>query len=324
MLAILAFALGPLEGTDLLGLTMRLPGATPALSTQSLLHPLRRFVIGDGSRDRGYVLSHPKIGEHLQAERFAAVAPAIRETFVAWGREVVRAANQDPIKPDRVPPYLLQFHSRHLQLADARPGDFAELVQNGWRRAWEHYEGGEQGFASDVRRAWKRVSTNEPLAELGTQVRCVLTLCSIRSLAHNLPAELVIVAVEKNVLSLRQGVHLADFMGDPVARATTLGALASKSQQGQGQQILQDALAAAKGIGYESARASALGALAPHLDGEQRAVALGVLLTIADRLPRPNLLWAIEPFVPIIAEIGGEEALVGLHHAILDTADWYP
>jgi len=297
VLAILAFALGPLEGSNLLGLAMRLPGATPAFSTQSLLHPLQRFVIGDGSRDHGYVLSHPKIGEHLQTERFAAAAPAIRDTFVAWGREVVAAANQDPARPDRVPPYLLQFYGRHLQLADARTADFLALVRNGWRRAWEHYEGGEQGFASDVRAVWERTRKNEPLAELGTQLRCALTLSSIRSLAHNLPAELVIAAVEKNVLSVRQGLHMAGLMGDRVARVNTLGVLAtgSKEDARQRQQILQDALAAAKAIVDESDRAIYLGALALHLDPTQRQEAMAAAKAIDDESNRARALGALAP-----------------------------
>ena len=310
VLAILAFALGPLEGRDLLDLAMRLPGAGPAFSTQSLLRPLQRFVIGDGSRDRGYVLSHPKVGEHLRTERFAAAATAIQGTFVAWGCEVVAAANEDPTRPDRVPPYLLQFYSRHLQLADAPREEFVTLVENGWRCAWEHYEGGQQGFASDVRIAWKHVRREGALTELGTQFRCALTLSSIRSLGHNLPPELVIAAVRKNVLSVRQGLHLGELMGDPVARVRTLCALASESEQ-DAVQIIATALAVAEGARPLDSRVNALAAVAPYLDDEKRVQA------IRDALAAVGAVHIDAVRAYVLADLAPHLDVALLQHALL-------
>jgi len=81
VLSILAFALGPLESRDLLGLMKEIYRRDDLSSEHRLLQPLRRFIIGNGRAGSGYVLSHPKIADYLQNERFGANANALRQKF---------------------------------------------------------------------------------------------------------------------------------------------------------------------------------------------------------------------------------------------------
>jgi hypothetical protein len=101
VLAVLAFALGPLEETDLLQLMTETYGESRVISATRLLNPLNRFVIGTGKRGSGYVLSHPKIGRHLQEERFAAAAGDLRCGFAVWGKKHLDALNAGRVRPNQ-------------------------------------------------------------------------------------------------------------------------------------------------------------------------------------------------------------------------------
>jgi hypothetical protein len=87
VLSILAFALGPLESRDLLDLMSEVHQTGELLSEHDLLQPLRRFVIGNGRPDSGYVLSHPKIADYLQRERFWRALDRFAERICHVGAE---------------------------------------------------------------------------------------------------------------------------------------------------------------------------------------------------------------------------------------------
>src|SRR5262249_39271088 len=149
-LSILAFALGPLESRDVLGLMKEIYHKDDYVSEHRMLRPLRRFVLGNGRQESGYVLSHPKIGEYLQRERFGAQAAALRRGCAAWGLNHPRYLNADRVAPHQDSHYTLQFLRGHFENAGLPATQWMELVENGWRRAWEQFEGGPRGFASDV------------------------------------------------------------------------------------------------------------------------------------------------------------------------------
>jgi hypothetical protein len=67
VLVILAHALGPLPEADLLTLMKEVHGDTSLAFADRLLRSLRRFVMGDGKPNTGFVLSHPMIGRYLRA-----------------------------------------------------------------------------------------------------------------------------------------------------------------------------------------------------------------------------------------------------------------
>lgn len=285
VLMILAFAHAPLEATELMILVSKLPGGRRTPVPQRLLEPLRRFVIGDGSAKHGYVLSHPRIGEHLRAERYAAAKDLVEDAFVRWGRQLVAEVNRHGTTTVRVPPYLLQFYRAHLQVIDAPTADFLALVEDGWRRAWESYEGSERGFSSDVRAVLDVIRRRAAVGQLGAQLRCVLALSSIRSLGHNVPASLITACVERKILSIMQALHLAGFMKDRVEHVETVAVLATRYEHdpGRKRELLGNALEAAKAILDERVRAHALCKLSKYLAGDKRLdVVRGALAAIRE------------------------------------------
>ena len=104
--------------------------------------------------------------------------------------------NGDFARPDlnegknaAVSAYCLQFLPEHLKQARASPEKFMIMVENGWRLAWEKFEGGPRGFASAARSALEALKHDENSLRIGAKWRCALTLSSFKSLGENVPAE---------------------------------------------------------------------------------------------------------------------------------------
>ena len=132
----------------------RIHGLKGVTAVDRLLEPLRRWVFGSGKGDAGYILTHPKIGEYLQRNRFVAVATQLRQGFADWGKAHCIRLNEGRLAPEQASHYCLQFLPEHLRQAKSSPDDFMLMVENGWRLAWEKLEGGQRGFASAVQAAF--------------------------------------------------------------------------------------------------------------------------------------------------------------------------
>ena len=333
ILSILAFALGPLSERDMLALLKRIHGLTRVTALDRLLDPLRRWVFGGGQRDYGYVLSHPRIGQFLQRNRFAANADEIRQGFSDWGKAQAADLNEGKLRPEQASSCCLQFLPAYMKQAKAPVEDFMVMVENGWRLAWEKLEGGQRGFASAVRAAFEAIKQDDKGVRFGARWRCALTLSSIESLSENVPIELLLVAAEKGALTIRQAGHFAilkrpsrdsvqliarlallgardsqlsselwssalEFVkeiDDDDGRAETLAALAEHLPA----DLLPDVVNIAKAIGDDGARATALAALAPNLPAEQTNDLLLATLTAAkaveDELDRARILVDLAP-----------------------------
>jgi len=348
VLSILAFALGPLPSRDLLDLMKTIHGAGNFLSEHHLLQPLRRFILGDGKPDSGYVLSHPKIGEYLQNERFGARARALCQGFAAWGQGHLRELNAkylnaNSIASGDVSPYALQFLSGHFANAGLSAAEWMEFIENGWRLAWEQFEGVPRGFAGDVRAAWdviRRAANRTTM--IGEDWRCALVLSSIRSIGLNTPDELLCAAVADGMLSIRQVMHFVELGRDDYEaiallvklsqlgtvapgqsinlisiatekarccrdardRSRALGLLASHLPAEQKIEAIRDSLAAALAIGDERARAFALGSLAPRLSTEQIGEAFTAAMAIGDDRERAHALGSLAPYLSA-EQVGG-------------------
>ena len=311
VLMVLAYACGPLEGSDLVALVRRLRQSSTAIVPAHLLEPLRRFVIGDGSPERGYVLSHPKIGEHFQTSRYRDARALLEHLFADWGRSVLLEVNRTPDRAPGVPRYLLQFHRRHLQATGAPYADFLVAVEEGWRRAWEHFEGSQQGFCSDIRAAWTAARAIAPLHDPCGQIRCMLALSSIRSLGHEVPGALIIAATRQKVLSVRQGLHLASFMRDRAEYVTTLASIASESEQDPVRQreLLEEALAQAERVPLMR-RLGTLVSIARNVLPEQRTTLLekiGHVLQTGEAVLGYGVTSHVEVLVKLAAQWQGSD-----------------
>jgi hypothetical protein len=270
VLSILAFALGPLESRDLLGLMKEIHQRDDFISEHRLLQPLRRFILGNGKPESGYVLSHPKIGEYLQGEWFGARAAALRRGFAEWGLHHLRDLNAARVEPQDASHYALQFLRGHFENAGRPATEWLEFVEDGWRRAWEQFEGVPRGFASDVQAVWNRIRLDSN--QTAAQWRCAVVLSSIRSIGLNTPDGLLCAAVTHGLLSIRQAIRFVD-IGRSEAEAASL--LLQLSQLDvvssvESNDLISTALEKACSCRNERSRAQALGSLAPQLSPADR------------------------------------------------------
>ena len=227
VLAVLAGAKGPLPGEDLLALfKYTFPDVLCPATSRILLEPLRRFVLGDGGR-APYVLGHPKIGQVLREERCRELMATVKSGFSAWGWHHIDALNQGHLTPEGASVYALQYLRHHFEETNAPAEMFMRFVEDGWRRAAEHIEEkGPGGFSTDVEAARTALRRNGEVDYLADQWRCALTLSSIKSPGHSVPGRLVVEAVKKGSLSIKQGQYYADLILDTGDGAETLIELA--------------------------------------------------------------------------------------------------
>jgi len=158
VLAILAGALGPLPHADLANL-VRHWTSQQAMVTQRTLEPLRRFVIG--TPEDGYVLSHPRLANYLRCDYFrdASVSVGVDRASFEWGLAEVTRLSKGDRAVERTSGYLMRNLSTHLVRAGVKPESIMTIVEDGWRKAWLDFEGGERGFALDVQRCARYVAT---------------------------------------------------------------------------------------------------------------------------------------------------------------------
>jgi hypothetical protein len=213
-LTVLACAFGPLQDEHLVSLVEQLTGKVISIPAETMLRPIRRFVIGRGSSKSGFVLGHPKLGQYLREEYCSG--KDIRRAhsyFVEWGRSTLHNledADKDAIS--NVPHYLLQCHVYHLKEVGGTIDDYSQLLSNGWRLAWELFEGGYGGFSSNIRSIIENLgaTTENPRdAERLISLRVAASLClaSIHSTGSNWPGGLLAIALEEREITIEQASH---------------------------------------------------------------------------------------------------------------------
>ncbi|MEM7714417.1 MAG: NB-ARC domain-containing protein [Cyanobacteria bacterium P01_A01_bin.68] len=174
---------------------------------------------------------------------------------------------------------------------------------NGWYEACEKL-GQTANFVTDVGRAWELAedSCTETKPEvIGLQCRYALIIASLNSLAANVPVELLIALIQKNVWSPEQGLAYVLQSSNPEKKAKLLTKLANHLPPNLKELALSNALAAAREIQDDKSHADALIRLVdklPELLPEALAAAREIqddesrtdaLIRLVDKLP-PELL----------------------------------
>jgi hypothetical protein len=298
------------------------------------VRPLGRFVIGDGEQ-QGYVFSHPRLGEYFRDRLSVRERQTMESRFLAWGEDTLAALNDGRLAALDASSYVVQYYAVHLERVGANVEKLLALVSDGWRRAWETLEGSYAGFLNDVGRAWQAaVKANEMLIErggqaahLGGEVRCALCRASVHSLAESIPTDLLLVAVKRRLWSANQALAYARQRLDQTQRAEALGALAAHLPEPQRTQTLAEALQAARAIGHEDYRSSALAALAEQLGTRPTSFLYPLwsqtLPLLASRTRR-NLLSDLRALLPVIRQLGGSQSVAEVFLAIRDVGRWWP
>jgi Restriction endonuclease len=188
-LGLLGAAVAPLASEDL---TRIAPDAfSSSIVLREVARKVERFVVGDGSIEHGYVLSHPRLREiffdRLSAEEKAKFADYfITDGLTYWG-------NNRSFPPT----YVRTNWIRQLAEADAweliRDVLVSFEVLDGVRvQPWCHIrfksEGSYSGYLSDLDLLWDK---SEEICDLPSFMRCAFISASLRSLSGNFAPELI-------------------------------------------------------------------------------------------------------------------------------------
>ena len=298
LLNLRAMAHGPLSAQDVFMLApvfFRTPEAV-----QRTAEAVRRFLIGDGSRDRGYSFNHPRFTEYFRSKLEPVRQLEYQRRYLAYGAETLQSLNAGTLPPGATSRYIVRNYRVHLEESSRPTGELCALMSKGWLRAWRTLEGMEAGFLDDVQAAMDRAAKAGP-EWLGQVIRGALCCSSVRSLSYEVKPELLASAILRGVLPLRIGLYLARNKPHTFYRSRAISIIADGCDRPQRGELLAEALAATREIGDERVRTEALklvaerlpveelGLLAKALEvvrgfhvEEQRAEALSV---VAKRLP---------------------------------------
>jgi hypothetical protein len=309
MLAVLASAFGPLRLSELEELIGRVFRGNHVFSVRTV-EPLRRFIVGDGKKN-GYALAHPKLANFLQHDYFVGskILRDSQEAFVAWIREWVQTLNEGRRSPEDTPTYALLFYTQHLNVmgSGAALELYRELVENGWRKAWQHHESGFQGFSRDIElaaRAFRDAADLNPAQlrkariGLGAQVRCALCLSSIRSTGFGATGEVLAEFLRSQTITPKQALYLAQLKEDK-DRANTIKPIIELLPA----ELRLEVYVAASDIGDPEARFDVLLVVALHLTGvfRERAYldAFRASKLLKTHRERSYALTKLESFIPV-------------------------
>ena len=332
ILNLLSAAFGPLRAEDL----CRLADPSVGLSSWTLqdhLRTLARFVVPSSHDQEDYVFAHPRLAEYFWNKLHPDEQEELERRFRRWGQQVLAELGDGRLRPRDAPPYLLRYYRAHLERAAAPLEEFRPLVHTrAWAEAWEAMEGSFGGYLGDVRACWERAAAEDgraaargdAAAHLGDEIRCALIEASIRSLAANLPPELVAALVRHHQWTPRQALAYIRQNPDKWTRVETLGKLLPFLERPE---HLAEALAAAREIQEAYPRARVLAALAEPLAKLPRPAlhpSWHETLSSLARRTRRDLLADLEALIPVIHALSGEAAIAETACAIQDVTCWWP
>ena len=303
-LAVLACAYGRLTADGLAELVQRAHGIARSPRLENVLYPIRRFIVGVGrdtnEADAGYVLSHPKLGQYLCEEYFDRTTIVhTRQTIAEWGCETVKQATKDLSRPNSIPPYILQYLVQHLDDVSAVPSTYMSLVEEGWLRAWEAFEGGYRGFAHSVEEIFNRVCSAGPEFRLryAWMIRCRLIGNSLVSIGSSIPARLLVACVSNKVINHSQCIYWLKY-APAVERLRGFAALTALTDGARRQLIFDEALEAVRAINYWSDLTSTTIEVLSNLSEEERT---RLLTHVLDKIKfNDDAAWAIRELAPVL------------------------
>jgi hypothetical protein len=335
LLHLLSCALGPLERGDIQAIAGDSELSNGDILDEAL-QAISRFVIGDGLRTP-YSLSHPRI-RLFQIEEMGAGRRA------SWEAKILKyclGALDMPAESGGPSRYQVQYLGAHLEAAGAPSAMRYRLVDSGWVRAWENFDGPgvHTGFLKDLDRAW---SAADQSCDLPMQIKCALCASSVAA-ASDVPGALLADAIRAGLItplqamnvirqnvtdyrvvealeavfllladeSLRsEAIRLARGLAEPEWIARVLAVAIPCVPEQDRPRLLEESYALAMQTGVESTRARLLMALIPHWPDAARQERIDEAARLARRLDyRPHRAEALIGLLPVLTGKDRKKAL---------------
>lgn len=278
-LYLLACAYGPLTTEDVANLASIDPlGITTARGA------LSRILIGDG-KAMGYAFSHPRIGQFFAEELMTKAHRAATERrLLEYCLVTLRRIGSQEIPSRDVSRYVLLFCVDHFRRGSLPIEDYIGLVGQGWMLSRRTLDGHYAGYIADLRRVREDA---QRASDLRVQVRCALAIATVVSLSDIVPATLLKIAVDEEIVTGSQAIEMVREIVDPWSRAVSIASLALSISQIDALKALE----VANQLRSEEIRLLALAGLAEHLPlSAQEEVAAELSDIIDDGSPIAALL----------------------------------
>jgi hypothetical protein len=309
LISLCTVALGPLTYMDIQHLSP-ITFRRRALLNQTAKR-VGKFIIGDGSEERGYVFSHPRLRELFMED---VLSPEeinlIHQRFIDYGD------NWHKNRSIHIPSYIRQFWIDHLVKAEY--WELAIKVVTNidpdninhcqfWAKSRYAVEGNYIGYLSDLDRVWRHaVEINNKVLSF----RCALIMASIRDLSSKLPPELieqlVSVGTPEGNWSVATALNFAQQMPDSEQQAQVLQRVKPLITSS----MLPLALETVLNIADEEIRAYILCEFAPHFMDDLLIQALEAARDIKNNSARAEAMVGVAAYLPLkLQEIIYNEAL---------------
>jgi ribosomal protein L17 len=278
------------------------------LRDESLLLPGSPVIIGDKEWHtyRVHDILHDIACRRLSKKQAQAQKDSLAESHAAFLKRYQTKTQNGKWHSLENDGYIYSYLTWHLEKAGlvdeihSLLREDSKTRSNGWYEACDRL-GQTVNFVTDVARAWQLAEadwTETTLPQvIGLQCRYALIIASLNSLAANLPVELLIALVQKNVWTPEQGLGYVLQSSNSAQKANLVTQLADHLPSNLKELALSKALAAAREIEDESSRAKALSSLADKLP-ELLLEALAAAREIQDESSRANALSSLAPLLP--------------------------
>ena len=257
---------------------------------------LRDFVTGNVER-AGLTVEGGYLVDELRRRTRDAHARIVEDYRQQCSGDWLQVAGQD-------------YARRHLVTHLAGAERFDELFSlvaesNRWAEARYAEEESYAGYLTDLEQAWRSVEEGARW-DVGRQVRCALIESSIHSLAGNILPGLLLQLVETGLWSPARALAHIPPMPDESQRAQALAEIMPILPA----PLKPEALAAARGITDEGARARVLSGLAEHLPEALKAEAVREALAAARGITDEGArAWALSGLAEHLPEALKAEAV---------------
>lgn len=312
----LAIALGPLSLIDLRDL---LPKQVSSRDVRRALHPLQRFVIGDGKK-QGYVFSHPKLGIYFRDELEKDEQAIWQERFLSWGIQTLEDLRTQRMLPSKVSQYLMVYFGQHFEEAfhqnwedrETLIQQFLQLVTWEWMQVSFVSTGTYKDFLQDIHRVWTCLQlTNTSLTQsnlnalyLGQEMLCAFCIASINSLVTNIPEKLLVALLHFGYWTENQTIAYIFQQPDIKKRAEALAMVTPYLTEKTKTNGWENIFFASRTLKDSLYRAEVLAIAAFHVMGETREVALKEIFTLAqdikDEWDKAGVLASVASFKPTL------------------------
>lgn len=272
---------------------------------ESVLPRYRRFLEPSVRRGvKSWSIVHKSFTDYLRDEALVDLSPY---------HSIIAGQFEPAERWDTFDRYALRHLARHLRESGKHERLFALIDDPVWYAKHIATDSTGSIFLGDVAQTWEvaesldeaAAAANQPLSAIAREFACGVVSATFSTVAANLPPALTAALVQSGKWTIEQALQSAARGTDRVNHVKALAAVAQLPllSAPRRSEILHHALEVARTLEDPKENAEALVTLAPHLDPDERVVALtGALGSVQSMSFRPDAEKQYRAIVPLVTD----------------------